>query len=208
METSGDSKAVFCNQFHGTRAAAVDHRHLLVARKPCTFFGVLVVLTCFIQTVGVIRAADLPARPSGYFNDLDSLVKKSTAQQLNRELADFEHQTSNQLIVVIFSRLPTGVTIGDYGVQLVRAWKLDQRGALLLVDDQDHLLRIQAGNALKQKLSEAACKRIFTDVIMPRFKVDDFDGGMKAGVDAVIAAVSTKPAAAPQSTKPATAQQE
>jgi len=30
---------------------------------------------------------------------------------------------------------------------------------------------------------------------------------MKAGVDAVIAAVSTKPAAAPQSTKPATAQQ-
>ena len=207
METSGDSKAVFCNQFHGTRAAAVDHRHLLVARKPCTFFGVLVVLTCFIQTLGVIRAADLPARPSGYFNDLDSLVKKSTAQQLNRELADFEHQTSNQLIVVIFSRLPTGVTIGDYGVQLVRAWKLDQRGALLLVDDQDHLLRIQAGNALKQKLSEAACKRIFTDVIMPRFKVDDFDGGMKAGVDAVIAAVSTKPPAAPQSIKSATAQQ-
>ena len=208
METSGDSKAVFCNQFHGTRAAAVDHRHLLVARKPCTFFGVLAVLTCFTQTAGLIQAADLPPRPSGYFNDLDSLVRKSTAQQLNRELSDFEHQTSNQLIVVIFSKLPTGVTIGDYGVQLVRAWKLDQRGAILLVDDQDHLLRIQAGNALKQKLSEATCKKIFTDVIMPRFKVDDFDGGMKAGVDAVIAAASTKPAAAPQSTKPATAQQE
>jgi uncharacterized protein len=54
------------------------------------------------------------------------------------------------------------------------------------------LLRIQAGNALKGKLSEATCRKIFSDVIMPRFKVDDFDGGMKAGVDAVIAAASAK----------------
>ena len=203
METSKNSKAVFCNQFHGTRAAALDHRHLLVTRRPCTFFAGLAVLTCFIQSADVIQAADLPARPTGYFNDNDSLVKKSTAQQLNRELSDFDHQTSNQLIVVIFSKLPTGVTIGDYGVQLVHAWKLDQRGAVFLVDDQDHLLRIQAGNALKQKLSEATCKKIFSDVIMPRFKVDDFDGGMKAGVDAVIAAASAKPAAAPPSPKPA-----
>jgi uncharacterized membrane protein YgcG len=40
---------------------------------------------------------------------------------------------------------------------------------------------------------QRSLKRIFTDVIMPRFKVDDCDGGMKAGVDAVIAAVSTTP---------------
>ena len=45
---------------------------------------------------------------------------------------------------------------------------------------------------LKETLSEGKCKKIFTDVIMPRFKVDDYDGGLKAGVDAVIAAVSTR----------------
>jgi uncharacterized protein len=94
--------------------------------------------------------------------------------------------------VVIYPKLPSGASIGQYGVQLVRAWKLDPRGAILLVDDQDHLLRIEAGRALKEKLSEAKCNKIFTEIIMPRFKVDDFDGGMKAGVDAVIAAASTK----------------
>jgi len=135
------------------------------------------------------------------------MVKKSTAEQLNRELADFEHQTSNQLIVVIYPKLPTGMAIGDYGVQLLHAWGLDQRGAVLLVDNQDHLLRIEAGNTLKGKLSEATCRKIFTDVIMPRFKVNDYDGGMKAGVDAFIAAASTTPAAAPPSTKPAAAPQ-
>jgi uncharacterized protein len=192
METSGDSKAIYSNQFHGTRCAALDHGHLVARNKPCSFFGVLVILICFVQSAGVIQAAELPPRPSGYFNDLDSLVKKSTAEQLNQQLADFEHQTSNQLIVVIYPKLPTGVAIGDYGMQLLHAWGLDQRGAVLLVDDQDHLLRIQAGNALKEKLSEATCRRIFTDVIMPRFKVDDFDGGMKAGVNAVIAAASAK----------------
>jgi uncharacterized protein len=192
METSGDSKAIYSNQFHGTRCAALDHGHLVARNKPCSFFGVLVILICFVQSAGVIQAAELPPRPSGYFNDLDSLVKKSTAEQLNQQLADFEHQTSNQLIVVIYPKLPTGVAIGDYGMQLLHLWGLDQRGAVLLVDDQDHLLRIQAGNALKEKLSEATCRRIFTDVIMPRFKVDDFDGGMKAGVNAVIAAASAK----------------
>jgi len=125
METSKNSKAVFCNQFHGTRAAALDDRNLPVTRRPCTFFGVLAVLICLIQSAGVIRAADIPPRPSGYFNDLDSLVKKSTAQQLNRELSDFEHQTSNQLIVVIISKLPTGVTIG------VTACSLSTPGSLI-----------------------------------------------------------------------------
>jgi uncharacterized protein len=96
------------------------------------------------------------------------------------------------VLVVIYPRLPNGVPIGQYGVRLVHAWKLDQRGAVIVVDDKNHLLRIQAGGVLKGTLSEAKCKKIFTDVIMPRFKVDDYDGGLRAGVDAVIAAVSTK----------------
>jgi uncharacterized protein len=154
--------------------------------------SLLPILVFFHQGTGTAYTADLPPRPSKYFNDLDSLVKPSTAEQLNRQLADFEHQTSNQLLVVIYPKLPSGVPIGQYGIQLVHAWKLDQRGAVIVVDDQNHLLRIQAGSALKDRLSEAKCKRIFTGVIIPRFKVDDYDGGMKAAVDAVIAAVSTK----------------
>jgi uncharacterized protein len=98
--------------------------------------------------------------------------------------------------VVIYPKLPTGVSIGTYEVQLIHAWKLGQRGkdngAVLLVDDQDHQLRIEAGPGLKDKLSESTCRKIFSDVIMPRFKVNDFDGGLKAGVSALIVATSSK----------------
>jgi uncharacterized protein len=193
MESSGDSNAGYCNQFRPARVGAPNHGHPLIAwHKPGNSFAVVLVLTFCLGFIGVAPAADLPPRPSGYFNDLDSLVKKSTAERLNRELADFDHRTSNQLIVVIYPKLPSGVSIGQYGVQLVHAWKLDPRGAILLVDDQNHLLRIEAGHDLKEKLSEGKCKKIFSEVMMPRFKVDDFDGGMQAGVDAVIAAASTK----------------
>ena len=193
MGSSANSNAVCSTQFRWARVGVPYQGDLSTARpQRGSLFELLYILIWFLGLAGVTHAADLPPRPSEYFNDLDSLVKKSTAQQLDRELADFEHQTSTQLIVVIYPKLPSGGSIGQYAVQLVHAWKLDQRGAVFLVDDQNHLLRIQAGSALKGKLSEAKCKQIFIGVIMPRFKADDFDGGIKAGVAAVIAAVSTK----------------
>ena len=44
-------------------------------------------------------AADVPPKPPRYFNDFASLVDSQTAEKLNRQLEDFERQTSNQLLV-------------------------------------------------------------------------------------------------------------
>jgi len=104
--------------------------------------SLLLILVFFHLWAGTAYTADLPSRPLKYFNDLDSLVKPSTADQLNRELVDFERRTSNRVLLIIYPKLPNEVPIGQYGVKLVHAWKLDQRGAVIVVDVQNHLLRI------------------------------------------------------------------
>jgi uncharacterized protein len=139
------------------------------------------------------RAAEvIPPPPGKYFNDLAGAVRAETAAQLNEELAAFDRETSSQIVVSIFPKMETDSSLEDYAQRIFEAWKpgrakLDN-GALLLVFVQDRKLRIHTGYGLEGALPDAICKRIIEDEITPRFKARDFDGGMKAGVAAMIAA--------------------
>jgi uncharacterized protein len=137
-------------------------------------------------------AAEIPPKPARYFNDFASLVRPETAQKLNQQLADFERQTSNQILVVIYPSLPADTTIEDFAQDAFRAWKPGQQarnnGAILFMFVKDRKLRIQTGYGLEGALPDAICKRIISDQIAPRFQAGDFDGGLAAGVNAMIAA--------------------
>jgi uncharacterized protein len=47
---------------------------------------------------------------------------------------------------------------------------------------------LQVGYGLEGVLPDALCKRIIDEQISPRFKAGDFDGGLTAGVQSIIAA--------------------
>ena len=47
---------------------------------------------------------------------------------------------------------------------------------------------LQTGYGLEGVLPDALCKRIIDEQIAPRFKTGDFDGGLTAGVQSIIAA--------------------
>ena len=47
---------------------------------------------------------------------------------------------------------------------------------------------LQVGYGLEGVLPDALCKRIISEQITPRFKAGDFDGGLTAGVQSIIAA--------------------
>jgi uncharacterized protein len=137
-------------------------------------------------------AADVPAKPAHYFNDYASLIDPRTAQQLDQRLEDFERQTSNQILVVIYPSLPAGAVLEDFTQDTFRAWKPGQQGrnngAILFVFVKDRKMRIQTGYGLEGALPDAICKRIISDEIAPRFQAGDFGGGMTAAVNAMIAA--------------------
>ena len=67
-------------------------------------------------------AAEIPPKPARYFNDFANLVRPETAQRLNQQLANFERQTSNQILVVIYPSLPPDTALEDLTQDAFRAW--------------------------------------------------------------------------------------
>lgn len=147
---------------------------------------------CGLLIAVAAGAEALPPAPRDHFNDYAGLVRPETARQLNQELAQFERDTSNQIVVAVFKSLPAGAAIDDYTVRVAQAWRVGQRerknGAVLFVFSQDRKLRIQVGYGLEGALPDALCKRIIENEITPRFRQQDFERGLAAGTRALMAA--------------------
>jgi len=142
--------------------------------------------------LSVWSAEVIPPAPKQYFNDYAGVVSAPTVDRLNRTLEDFEKTTSSQILVAIFPKMQSDSSIEDYTVRVAQAWKAGQtgkkNGAVLFVFTQDHKLYLQVGYGLEGTLPDALAKRIIDQEITPRFKAGDFDGGLTAGVTAILAA--------------------
>jgi uncharacterized protein len=134
----------------------------------------------------------IPPVPAAYFNDYAHVVSAGTASQLNNTLENFERQTSEQILVAVYPKMESDSSIEDYTVRVARDWKVGQKdknnGAVLFVFVQDHKVYLQVGYGLEGVLPDALCKRIISEQITPRFKAGDFDGGLTAGVQSILAA--------------------
>lgn len=137
-------------------------------------------------------AEAIPPAPAQYFNDYAQVTPMETARRLNRILEDFEKTTSSQILVAVFPKMESASSIEDYTVRIYDAWKPGQKdkdnGAILFVFLQDRKARIATGYGLEGALSDVLCKRIIENEIAPRFKQNDYAGGLSAGVTAMIAA--------------------
>ncbi len=158
-------------------------------KLPVLWFGCLI----FLATACISRATEvIPAAPERYFNDYALTVKPETAARLNSELEDFERQTSNQLRVVVYSKMQSDSDVADYCQRVARSWKIGEKaqrnGAILFVFVQDHKDNIQVGYGLEGSLPDATCEDILADKVRPLLKAGDFDGGLTAGVEAMMQA--------------------
>jgi uncharacterized protein len=147
----------------------------------------------FSLLVGRARAAEvIPSAPRDHFNDYAGVVSTATARQLDAELTQFERDTSNQIVVAIYPHMQSDSSIEDYTVRVAQAWHVGQaerkNGAVLFIFSQDRKLFVQVGYGLEGVLPDALCKRIIENEITPRFRNGDFDGGVQAGVHALLAA--------------------
>jgi len=167
------------------------------------YWLLLLVLLC----AGVTRAApDFPAL-TGRVVDSAGLLPENVQQQLEQQLAQHEQETSNQVVVVTLPSLQD-YAIDDYGYQLGRHWGIGQgdrdNGVLLIVAPNEREVRIEVGYGLEGDLTDAGSRAIIEDVILPRFRTDDYEAGILQGVTAILGSlqgtyepVARKPAAAP-----------
>ena len=151
-------------------------------------FSILLILWCLAAHAAEV----IPPVPAQWFNDYAQVVSPATAARLNQTLQDFERETSSQIVVAIFRKMESASSIEDYTTRVAQAWKVGQQskknGVVLFVFVQDRKMFIQVGYGLEGALPDATCKRIIEEEIKPRFRNNDFDGGLSAGVAAILKA--------------------
>jgi uncharacterized protein len=161
--------------------------------RPCGLAALRCAIGALLALGIAAHAAEvIPAAPRDHFNDYAGVVRRDTATQLNAELAQFERDTSNQILVAIYPRMQSDSSVEDYAVRVAQAWRVGQaqkkNGAVLFVFQQTRDIRIATGYGLEGALPDALCKQIIENEIIPRCRAGDFDAGLAAGVRAMMAA--------------------
>jgi uncharacterized protein len=135
----------------------------------------------------------MPPKPAGYFNDYAGVVSKSAAVRFNEQLAQFERETSNQIVVAVFPKMQSDSSIEDYTQRVAQTWGVGQKdrrnGAVLFVFVQDRKMFIQVGYGLEGALPDITAFDITEYQIKPRFRANDYEGGLAAGIDSILKAI-------------------
>ncbi len=159
----------------------------------------LVLLLALVAAVPAAAQVAVPAL-TGRVVDLTGTLSGAAVSRIENELADFETKKGSQISVLI---VPTTEPedIEQFGIRVADRWKLGRKnvddGAILLVAKQDRRVRIEVGTGLEGVLPDAIASRIVGDTITPLFKQGNFDGGVEAGVDRMIAVIDGEPLPAP-----------
>lgn len=155
----------------------------------------------FVLTSSFSFALEVPSRPEGRVTDQTRTLSPSEIGALDRKLANFEGETTNQIAVLLIPSLE-GDSLEDYSIRLAEKWKIGQKGmnngAILLIVQNDHKIRIEVGYGLEGALPDALTGTIIRNEIAPRFRAGQFYQGIEAGIDAIMAATKGEYKARPQ----------
>ena len=138
---------------------------------------------------------------SGRVVDQAGLLSQEQEAQLTQKLEALEQASSRQLVIATIRSLED-YPIEDYGYQLGRHWGIGQseanNGIILIVAPAERKVRIEVGYGLEPIMTDALSHQIIQQQILPRFRDNDYPGGIAAGADAIIAQLQAPPELAEQ----------
>jgi uncharacterized protein len=134
-------------------------------------------------------ALEIPERPLGRVSDYAGLLSPDAAARIDSILAAHEAKSSDQIAVAIFPSLEDE-SLEDFSIRLAEKWQIGSRehdnGVILLIFPEDRRARIEVGYGLEGRLTDALASRVLRQIIAPRFRAGDFDGGVERAVTAII----------------------
>jgi uncharacterized protein len=148
---------------------------------------------CWLTATVVAFALDFPAL-KGRVVDQAGVMSAASRTDVETKSKSLEDKSGIQLVVATVKSLQGG-DIETYANDLFRFWKLGEakknNGVLLLVAPNEHKVRIEVGYGLEGTLTDALSSVIISSAIVPRFKANDFSGGIERGVDGIISVLTT-----------------
>ncbi|MDV3351912.1 TPM domain-containing protein [Leptothoe sp. ISB3NOV94-8A] len=158
-----------------------------------------------------------PTASDPYLNDYAQLMRPEDAISIRQSLANLEANHGIEATVVTLNSIQdygTGdSTIESFATNLFNTWGIGDaeknNGILTLVAVNDRKVRIEVGSGYGTSL-DSAMKSVIDEYMVPRFKQDDYSGGILQGTEAIIRRVTqpeettttSSPAAASRSSSP------
>jgi uncharacterized protein len=126
---------------------------------------------------------------------IDQTGTLSAAQRsaLDAKLQAFEQKKGSQIVMLM---VPTTQPedIASYANRVGNAWKIGRKavgdGILVVVAKDDRKMRIEVAKALEGAVPDLAAAHIIDEAMKPRFRQNDFAGGLDAAADQLIARVN------------------
>ncbi|MFI5172034.1 MAG: TPM domain-containing protein, partial [Chitinophagales bacterium] len=162
---------------------------------PCILF--LLFPPVFAQSPYTIETVPNPKETyGGFVSNPDNVILPTTVESLNGALQTLENSTTVQVVVVILNSVGDEVP-GEFRTRLFNYWGVGQKekdnGLLILMVMDQRRIEFETGYGLEPILTDAICKRIQMEYMIPLAKEGKFDECITIGVDQVIA-ILTNPA--------------
>ena len=137
-----------------------------------------------IDDVPNVRLSDVRQ----YVTDPSAILSATARDSINAILGRLEKSTGIETAVVMLPSIGDE-DIFDFGHELFRKWgigkKKSNNGLLILLVKDQKKVRFTTGYGIEGTMTDAMSKRIQTTLMIPRFRVGDWNGGMVSGVRAV-----------------------
>jgi uncharacterized protein len=152
----------------------------------------LLVFIC--SAISASFAADIPYL-TGRVNDNAQILSEETRKSLTEVLKQHEERTTNQVVILTIPSLE-GENIEDYSNKVFNEWKLGQKeknnGILIVVVPGERKMRIEVGYGLESTLPDISAGQIIRNIMTPKFKQGDYNGGITDGTQAVVSILDGK----------------
>lgn len=124
--------------------------------------------------------------------DQTGTLDAATLASLEERLAAFEAAQGSQVVVLMVATTAPE-DIADFTQRLGDAWKIGRRdvgdGVLFVVAKDDRRMRIAPAKNLEGAIPDLLARRIIEQAVAPAFRTGDFGGGIRAGVEQILARI-------------------
>jgi uncharacterized protein len=147
-----------------------------------------------VAALGLAALASFPP-PQKYVADTAHVLSEVGRSEIDATLRSLEQETTAEVAVVTVPSLD-GMSVEEYANRLFKEWGIGKKGVdngvLVLVAPAERKIRIEVGYGLEPILPDGLAGEIIRTAFLPRFKDNDYAGGIQAGVARVATIVRAR----------------
>ncbi len=159
------------------------------ARLLVFFCAFVLSMSDFARAESVDSVVNPKRANNSWVSDMARVLDSSTKQKLNTMLNNLERETKAEMAVVTIQRAE-GATPKQFATRLFNRWGVGKNssdsGVLFLLVMDSRRVEVETGNGMSNILPAGEVQDVLQQFAVPRFKQNDYSGGVVAATQAII----------------------